>query len=90
MTAASSERAGIFHTGANLPAMDAAAREPRMIPMSMTVVTSCAIGAFSTLACFAQYGHEATSMPSAMNALAPHNANADVTPHGRPANASVA
>ena len=37
-----------------------------------------------------QYGHVSTGTPTARSALAPHSANAEVTPQGRPAMSSVA
>ena len=60
--------------------------------MSITDVTSSAIGAWSAARCAGvdQYGHVSTLTFNAASALAPHNANAEVTPHGRPAISSVA
>src|SRR4029079_19211963 len=91
-TAAASDRLDAFHTGANRPARIAAKSAPRMIPKSITDVTS-----FNTLDCSAaacagvvQYDHDATLTPSAWNHFAPHSANADVTPHGRPPIVNVA
>src|ERR1700712_2761736 len=62
------------------------------MPMSITDVTSREMGAASAaaFALLAQYGQLATSNPIADAAFAPHNANADVMPHGRPESASVA
>src|SRR5690242_16310549 len=63
-----------------------------MIPKSMTDVMS-----LNTLACssavragVAQYGHEVIWTPAASSAFDPQSAKAPVTPHGRPASASVA
>src|SRR3990172_950024 len=63
-----------------------------MIPISITDVTSLSTLARSAEAFPAgcQYGHAATSTPTAASIFDPHNANADVTPHGRPAKTSVA
>src|SRR5207247_7885815 len=91
-TAAASDLAGTRQTGAKRPARPAAANAPRMIPKSMTEVTSV-----RTLACSSaargsddQYGHAETSTPANASGFDPDSANADVTPHGRPASASVA
>src|SRR5262245_1775285 len=90
MIAAASDRAGTFHEGANLPARPDAVSAPSTIPKSMTEVTSLKTLACSSPARACQYGHDATSAPVAATIFDPHNANAEVTPHGRPASASVA
>src|SRR6185503_16026770 len=91
-TAAAADRAETRHAGAKRPARPAAAIAPSTRPMSITDVTSSAIGAWSAARCAGvdQYGHASTFTFSVASALAPHNANADVTPHGRPAIRSVA
>src|SRR6187200_686625 len=82
----------MLHTGAKRPARIAASNAPRMMPKSITEVTSISTLDLSAAACAgaAQYGHDAMSMPSAANHFAPHSAKADVTPHGRPPIVSVA
>src|ERR1700688_2307786 len=64
---------------------------PSTMPMSITEVTSRETGAASAaaLALLAQYGQLATSNPAIEAAFAPHSANADVMPQGRPDSASV-
>src|SRR5438552_6032947 len=63
-----------------------------MIPKSITEVTSLNTLAWSSAvrAGVDQYGHVVTFSPAASRSFDPHNANAPVTPHGRPARASVA
>src|SRR5438067_8759012 len=92
MTAAASDFAGTRHAGAKRPARPAAASAPRMIPKSITEVTSLNTLAWSSAvrAGVDQYGHAVTFTPAASRSFDPHNANAPVTPHGRPARASVA
>ena len=65
---------------------------PRMIPTSITLVMSAHTGAARALALpgSCQNVQLATSIPNPLATLAPHSANADVMPHGRPANARVA
>src|SRR5262247_1749070 len=91
MTAVAADPAEIRHLGANLPARPAAAIAPSTRPISMTEVTSAATGACSAARCagVAQYGHASIFTFSAASAFAPHSANADVTPHGRPATSNV-
>src|SRR5579885_803190 len=90
--AASSERSGMRQIGAKRSASPAANSAPSTMPKSITEVTSvnrlplnCAARAGDD-----QYGHAATSTPTAASAFEPHSANAEVMPHGRPASASVA
>src|SRR5918993_4144241 len=92
ITAAANDGPEIFQTGANRPARMAASNAPRMMPKSITEVTSINTLDFSAAACAGavQYDHDATSTPIASNHFAPHSANADVTPHGRPPMVSVA
>src|SRR5688572_19849169 len=63
-----------------------------MMPKSITDVTSSSTLDLSAVARAGavQYDHDATSMPSAANHFAPHNANAEVTPQGLPPMVSVA
>src|SRR5688572_7109535 len=92
MMAAASDRIGTLHAGRNLPASSEASSAPRMIPTFMTDVTSARTLASRAAFCAGavQYGHDATGMPIACAIFAPQRANADVTPHGRPARSSVA
>ena len=63
-----------------------------MMPKFITDVTSSSTLLSSAAFCAGavQYGQVCTGTPRAAAALAPHRANADVTPHGRPAITSVA
>src|SRR5262245_34283655 len=63
-----------------------------MMPKFITDVTSLRTLAFNAAACAGtvQYGHVLTDSPKAPATFAPHSANADVTPHGRPPMTSVA
>src|SRR5688500_6912378 len=92
ITAAASDLAGTFHTGATGPARMAAISARRMMTKATTEVTAIGMPDRSAVACAGadQKAHDATSMPSAANRLAPHSANAEVAPHGRPPIVSVA
>src|SRR5438309_11326978 len=90
MTEAASDFAGTRHDGAKRPARPAAVSAPRMMPKSMTDVTSLNTLALSSALRVDQYGHEPTSTPRAASIFDPQSANADVMPQGRPASASVA
>src|ERR1700694_4463193 len=90
MTAAASDRAGTRQVGANFPASPEAVSAPRMIPKAITDVTSLKTLAWRSAVRDCQYGQAATFAPVAATIFEPHSANADVTPHGRPASASVA
>ena len=63
-----------------------------MMPASITDVTSATtlVRRATAWAGVVQYGQLATGTPAADSSFAPHNANAEVTPQGRPAITSVA
>src|SRR5579862_2293319 len=86
-TAVAAERPEMRQAGANRPARPAAVIAPSISPMSITDVASATIGACSAARCAGDDhdGHDSTPTFAADNALAPHNANAPVMPHGRPA-----
>src|SRR4051812_34770942 len=90
--AATSDFGATRHVGANRPARPAAMSAPSMMPISITEVTSVRTLARNAAAFVAgcQYGHEDACTPTAATIFDPHNANADVTPHGRPESVSVA
>jgi|GEM_PF-5755503 len=74
----------------NRPLTTAAKVAPRMIPKSMTDVTSENTLAVSGLGLPRQYGQAATSDPAISAHFDPHSANPAVSPQGRPASTSVA